>query len=81
MASVPIRSQVWAKLVWAGHGDHLDVLGLFRDRASAGVPGVDGAPPPHVDWLCSESGFDRERFSPLMDAIAGGLVSSGRLQV
>jgi triacylglycerol lipase len=75
---VPIRSQVWGKLVWAGHGDHLDVLGHFRGRASAGAPGVDDAPPPHVDWLCSGSGFDRERFASLMDAIAGGLVSSGR---
>jgi hypothetical protein len=75
---VPIRSQVWGKLVWVGHGDHLDVLGHFGDRASAGAPGVDDAIPRHVDWLCSGSGFDRERFASLMDAIAGGLVSSGR---
>jgi hypothetical protein len=26
---VPIRSQIWGKLVWAGYGDHLDVLGHF----------------------------------------------------
>lgn len=26
---VPIRSQLWGKLVWAGYGDHLDVLGHF----------------------------------------------------
>lgn len=73
---VPIRSQVWGKLVWAGYGDHLDVLGHFGDRASAGAPEMDDATPPHVDWLCSGSGFDRERFASLMDAIAGGLISS-----
>ena len=26
---VPLRSQVWGKIVWAGSGDHLDVLGHF----------------------------------------------------
>lgn len=75
---VPIRSQVWGKLVWAGRGDHLDVLGHFRDLAPARASGRDDASPPHVDWLCSGSGFDRARFASLMDAIGGGIVSSGR---
>jgi len=26
---VPVRSQVWGKIIWAGQGDHLDVLGHF----------------------------------------------------
>lgn len=26
---VPTRSQVWGEIAWAGHGDHLDVLGHF----------------------------------------------------
>src|ERR1700678_48643 len=28
---VPIGSQIWGRLVWAGLGDHLDVLGHFYD--------------------------------------------------
>jgi hypothetical protein len=66
---VPIRSQVWGKLVWAGHGDHLDVLGHFHD---AGLRGDEN--PPHVDWLMSGSSFDTARFASLMDAIAGGML-------
>jgi hypothetical protein len=73
---VPLRSQLWGKLVWAGYGDHLDVLGHFRDdkRASPGRKGDDG--PPHVDWLYSASGFGRARFESLVDAIVSGIVSS-----
>jgi hypothetical protein len=63
---VPIRSQIWGKLAWAGLGDHLDVLGHF-----------DGSPR-HVDWLCSGSGFDGARFASLVDAIVGGILESGR---
>lgn len=29
---VPALSQVWGELVWAGYGDHLDVLGHFPGR-------------------------------------------------
>ncbi len=67
---VPIRSQIWGKLVWAGHADHLDVLGHYSGEAA------EGSQTRHVDWLCSGSDFDRARFESLMDAIAGGLVSS-----
>ena len=28
---VPLRSQLWGRIVWAGYGDHLDVLGHYRD--------------------------------------------------
>ena len=74
---VPLRSQLWGKLVWVGYGDHLDVLGHFRDdKRAATSPGDDGGPP-HVDWLFSASGFDRARFGSLVDAITPGLVSSG----
>lgn len=31
---VPIRSQVWGKIAWAGVGDHLDVLGHFPSLAT-----------------------------------------------
>jgi triacylglycerol lipase len=75
---VPIRSQVWGKLVWAGHGDHLDVIGHFHGRTPASARRPDGTTPPHVDWLCSGSRFDGARFGSLMDAITGGIIPSGR---
>jgi hypothetical protein len=78
---VPVRSQVWGRLVWAGFGDHLDVLGHF-DGARSGqarhpsdrMPGQTQ----HVDWLRSGSSFDRARFASLLDAIVSGIVESGR---
>ena len=30
---VPVLSQVWGHVAWAGYGDHLDVLGHFRGAA------------------------------------------------
>jgi hypothetical protein len=62
---VPLRSQIWGELVWAGFGDHLDVLGHYRD-----VPGGD-----HVDWLSSGSRFDARQFDALVDAIARGVLA------
>jgi triacylglycerol lipase len=75
---VPIRSQLWGKLVWAGYGDHLDVLGHFHDTEprAKGAPLPLEAGPPHVDWLYSGSDFGRPEFASLMDAIAGGLLAS-----
>jgi triacylglycerol lipase len=74
---VPIRSQIWGKLVWAGYGDHLDVLGHFAG-GTRGVPPPGKREPAHIDWLASGSAFDRERFGSLVAAIADGLLSSGR---
>jgi hypothetical protein len=75
---VPIRSQIWGKLVWAGHGDHLDVLGHYRDDARpAGARTLDDAPA-HVDWLCSGSHFDAARFDVMVEAIAAGIAASAR---
>jgi hypothetical protein len=72
---VPIRSQIWGKLVWSGHADHLDVLGHFEGRRSVVVaPGET----PHVDWLCSASRFDEESFASLVDAVVAGLIESSR---
>jgi pimeloyl-ACP methyl ester carboxylesterase len=63
---VPIRSQIWGKLIWAGRGDHLDVLGHFwGDKGSR-----------HVDWLTSGSGFDEARFHAMVDCIANGMFSA-----
>jgi hypothetical protein len=73
---VPIRSQIWGTLIWTGYADHLDVIGHFRgDKPSRGRDSV-GGPPPHVDWLCSGSTFDAERFGAMADAIASGIASS-----
>ena len=69
---VPIRSQLWGTLVWAGLGDHLDVLGHYHgdERKPAALR--------HHDWLTSGSSFDRTHFDALMDAIARGmLVAAG----
>jgi len=77
---VPIRSQIWGKLVWAGYGDHLDVIGHFRDTTPAAAAKAEGAAPAHVDWLHSGSDFDRARFASLVDAIAEGALSSARHQ-
>jgi triacylglycerol lipase len=70
---VPLRSQLWGTLVWAGLGDHLDVLGHYRDvtpEASAELR--------HHDWLTSGSQFDDSKFAALMDAIAAGMLKSTR---
>jgi hypothetical protein len=61
---VPLRSQLWGKLVWLGRGDHLDVVGHF--------PGPGG----HNDWLASGSNFDIRRFDSLMDRVVEGMLSS-----
>jgi triacylglycerol lipase len=70
---VPIRSQLWGTLVWAGLADHLDVLGHFRDDRD---PETVAPELRHCDWLTSGSQFDRARFSTLMDAIATGMLAA-----
>jgi triacylglycerol lipase len=75
---VPVRSQIWGKVVWAGYGDHLDVLGHYGGDARRGALGLDDGGTPHVDWLRSGSGFNRVRFEALVNAIVEGLLSSGR---
>jgi triacylglycerol lipase len=62
---VPFRSQLWGKLVWAGQGDHLDVVGHFAG---------DRRGDEHVDWLSSGAKFDRPRFDALIDAIVLGIL-------
>jgi hypothetical protein len=61
---VPLRSQVWGEVAWAGFADHLDVLGHFMDDE-----GGD-----HIDWMRSGSDFGRARFAQMMDAIAAGML-------
>jgi hypothetical protein len=71
---VPLRSQVWGKLVWAGYADHLDVLGHFRDARRRARPKAGR----HTDWLASGAEFDRARFGELADAIASGILKAAR---
>jgi triacylglycerol lipase len=70
---VPIRSQLWGTLAWAGLGDHLDVLGHYRDDRD--LETVEPALR-HVDWLTSGSGFSHRDFAGLMDAIAAGMLAA-----
>ncbi|MES1177844.1 MAG: triacylglycerol lipase [Myxococcales bacterium] len=67
---VPIRSQIWGTLVWAGLGDHLDVLGHYRDETPE--PRVELR---HHDWLTSGSQFNDASFESLMDSIASGMIN------
>jgi hypothetical protein len=70
---VPIRSQLWGSLVWAGLGDHLDVLGHYVDDRDPAT--VDPALL-HRDWLTSGSNFDAASFAALLDAIATGMLAA-----
>lgn len=54
---VPIRSQLHGQILWAGLGDHLDVLGHFRGTERR-------------DWFTSGSDFSESEFARLADAIA-----------
>ena len=70
---VPLRSQVWGEIVWAGLGDHLDVLGHYRDQRAE-----DEVEPKlrHRDWLTSGSAFNSRAFAALLDAIAAGMLGA-----
>jgi triacylglycerol lipase len=66
---VPLRSQLWGRVVWAGVADHLDVLGHYTGdaRRSEIV---------HRDWLVSGSEFGDRTFAQLCDAIAAGMLAA-----
>jgi len=68
---VPLRSQPWGRVVWAGLGDHLDVLGHYEDRRASRAVAPELR---HRDWLCSGSNFGDAEMTALMDAIAGGML-------
>lgn len=67
---VPIRSQLWGTLVWAGLADHLDVLGHYHDGEHEQRTELR-----HHDWMTSGSSFGRPQFDALMDAIANGMLN------
>jgi hypothetical protein len=70
---VPLRSQLWGEIVWAGYGDHLDVLGHYTDEHDSDAVAPELA---HHDWLVSGSRFSTREFTALMDAIAGGMLTA-----
>ena len=81
---VPVRSQLWGTLVWAGLGDHLDVLAHYRDDTTpAAMPAATPSDAPadtradarHRDWLTSGSDFGASQFAALCDAIAAGMLA------
>jgi hypothetical protein len=58
---VPTLSQLRGELLAAVWADHLDVIGHFHRPTHV---------PPHVDWLSSGTGFDREDFEAVWREIA-----------
>jgi hypothetical protein len=64
---VPVRSQIWGRVVWAGYADHLDVLGHFHDETPESE---------HNDWLTSGASFDRASFEALTTALAAGMAAA-----
>jgi hypothetical protein len=70
---VPIRSQLWGNVVWAGYGDHLDVLGHYHDERD---PSEVAPELRHRDWLSSGSNFRDANMTALMDAIAAGMLAA-----
>jgi hypothetical protein len=59
--------------VWAGYGDHLDVLGHYRDSTPAS-PELENPKLAHHDWMTSGSAFGDAQFAALMDTIARGMM-------
>ena len=64
---VPTRAQVWGTVIQAIQADHLDVIGHFGDPSRH---------PPHFDWITTRSGFTREKFETLWDAVLRFILSS-----
>jgi triacylglycerol lipase len=66
---VPSNSQLWGEVIHAAQGDHLDLIGHFRDPHQN---------PPHFDWLDTGSGFDRKNFDALWNAVSAFLAPGRR---
>jgi hypothetical protein len=67
-AIVPTLSQVHGDVLFATWADHHDVIGHFDG------PRHD---PPHVDWLATQSHFNRHAFEQLWSTVARFLASDG----
>lgn len=57
---VPTLSQPWGEVIGLADADHHDVIGHFPD------PDHD---PPHVDWLATSTGFNRQGFTKLWHGV------------
>lgn len=66
---VPSNSQLWGEVIYAAQGDHLDLIGHFRDPHQN---------PPHFDWLDTGSGFGRDKFDALWNAVSAFLAPGRR---
>ncbi|HYU16947.1 MAG TPA: hypothetical protein VEL05_12770 [Candidatus Acidoferrum sp.] len=66
---VPTYSQLWGEVIYAAQGDHLDLIGHFRDEQAS---------PPHHDWLETGSGFERRNFEALWNAVSAFLAPDRR---
>jgi hypothetical protein len=66
---VPTSSQLWGEVIYAAQGDHLDLIGHFRDPRQNS---------PHRDWLDTGSGFDRPAFDALWNAVSAFLAPDRR---
>jgi hypothetical protein len=66
---VPTYSQIWGEIIHAAQGDHLDLIGHFRDPHQN---------PPHFDWLDTGSSFDRRGFDTLWDSVSAFLAPDRR---
>ena len=78
---VPLRSQLWGNVAWAGHADHLDVLGHY-DGGTAAVavtpaPTTGGEPAVllHRDWLRSGAGMTDASFLAMIEALVAGMLA------
>jgi hypothetical protein len=58
---VPTLSQVRGDMLAAVWADHLDIIGHFHRPSHV---------PPHIDWLTSGTGFDREHFEAVWREVA-----------
>jgi len=63
---VPTLSQVRGTIVHAAWADHHDVIGHFNGPHHV---------PPHLDWLASGTGFDREGFTAAWRDVAAWLAA------
>ncbi len=64
---VPALSMVWGDVIWAGPGDHLDVIGHFYGGSAARD---------HVDWISSGAKYGLPEFDSQMDAMARHVLSA-----
>lgn len=78
---VPLRSQIWGNVAWAGYADHLDVLGHYGGgKAAVAVtpaPTSQGDPAVvlHRDWLHSGAGMNDETFLTMIEALVAGMLA------